>query len=63
MSSYSRGSLKPDRSNNVTVKRIIRIHPALRDGLTQWLVELVNGANALLTASELLQDLRQRAAK
>lgn len=47
----------------MAVKRIIRIHPALRDGLAQWLVELVNGANALLTASELLQDLRQRAAK
>lgn len=45
------------------VKRIIRIHPALRQGHLQWLVELKNGANALFTASELLQDLRQRAAK
>lgn len=45
------------------VKRIIRIYPALREGRPQWLVELVSGANALLTASELLSDLRQRAAK
>lgn len=45
------------------VKRIIRIHPALRDGISQWLVELVNGSTALLTARELLSDLRQRAAK
>lgn len=45
------------------VKRIIRVHPALREGHPQWLVELVNGANALFTARELLNDLRQRAAK
>lgn len=44
----------------MTVKRIIRTHPALRGGLTQWLVELVNGENALFTASELLADLRSR---
>lgn len=46
----------------MTVKRIIRIHPALREGRPLWLVELVNGCNALFTASDLLSDLRSRAA-
>lgn len=41
------------------VKHIIRLHPG--QGKTRWLVQLVNGATALMTASELLADLRSRA--
>lgn len=41
------------------VKHIIRLHPGT--GKTRWLVQLCNGSTALMTASELLADLRSRA--
>lgn len=41
------------------VKHIIRLH--LGTGKTSWLVQLVNGSTSIMTASELLADLRSRA--
>lgn len=42
----------------MVVKHIIRLHPGT--GKTRWLVQLTNGATALMTASELLADLRNK---
>lgn len=41
------------------VKHIIRLYPG--QGKTRWLVQLRNGSTAVMTASELLADLRSRA--
>lgn len=38
------------------VKKIIRVFPGV--GKTRWLVQMRNGANAVMTASELVADLR-----
>lgn len=38
------------------VKKIIRVFPGV--GKTRWLVQMRNGANSVMTASELIADLR-----
>ena len=45
------------------VKHIIRLHSiksAAGTGQSRWLVQLRNGSTALMTAAELLADLRNK---